>query len=316
MDTRTFINDWHTIINFGSYKGQKLIDIPQNYLIWLQDNIKNGPVHDALVRINNRKGVTTIIKKQPIYDYIPDLLEDTDHVLPIIIRPDNINYQLYGNFVEYYIKYNLGIIHFDNVVQYLAMYNLEKLPENLKYNGDFLKPNMRTKYIHKSYNKKKYDVLDICNMSFVDSILMNTYNEEDGVKLFHYVNENKQYFMDYSDVIKNFPDVPRFKQEDQDKCDKISVGCVMGVIDAIYDTNIIDIKCCEKEDINYFRKQLFAYACLYYLRYGKYITKCKIFNIMTGKIFVMDISKLDYIIAMNHVKNMGCFCKSHVKLFE
>lgn len=252
MNKKTFINDWHTIVNFGIYNGKRIIDLPEEYQEWILNNVKYGDVRDAIVRIRNRLGVTTIIKKQPIYDYIPELKEDVDHVLPIIIRPNNINFSLFGSFIEYYVKYNLGIIKFDKVVEYLAYFGLAKLPDHFKLNGDLLKIDMRTKYIAKSFNKDKYDVLDICNMSFVHSLLMNSYNENEGVKLYHYVQQNKQYFDDFSIVLKHFPTIPKFVQEEQETCDKISVGCVIGEIDAIFGSNIIDIKCYEIDDIEYY----------------------------------------------------------------
>lgn len=310
-----FINDWHTIINFGIHKNKRLLDVPEDYLDWILNNIKYGPIYEAVFRIKNRKGVTTIIKNQNIQNYIPDLKEDTDNALPIIIRPNDINFSLFGIFTEYYVKYNLGILKFDKVVEYLALFGLAKLPDHLKFHGEFEKPNTRTKYIAKSFNNKIYDVLDICNMSFSHPLLLNTYNENEGTKLFHYIKQNKQYFDDLSHVIKNFSNIPKFLDKEQEKCDKISVGCVIGEIDAISESNIIDIKCCENDNINYYRKQLFAYACLYYLRYGKHITHCKIFNFITGKIFIMDVQNITDEIAQEHIKNMGSYCKFHINLF-
>lgn len=311
-----FINDWHTIINFGLHKGKRIIDVPEDYMEWILNNVKFGPIYDAVFRIKNRKSVTTIIKKQQLFDYIPELKEDTDNVLPMIIRPDSVDCSLFGSFVEYFIKYNLGVGKFDEVVQYLALFGLAKVPGHLKIIGDIQKPNTRAKYIAKSFDKEKYDTLDICNMSFVHSLSMGTYNENQGTKLYKYIQQNKQYFEDYIDVLKNFPNVPKFTQEEQETCDKISVGCVIGEIDAIYSSNIIDIKCCVNDNINYYRKQLFAYACLHYLRYGKIMTHCKILNFMTGKIYVMDIQCITDEIAVNHVKTMGSHCIYHIKLFE
>ncbi len=311
-----FTNDWHTIINFGIHKGKRLMDVPSDYLKWILNNVKFGPIRDAVIRINNRKGVVAIIKKQELFNYVPELKEDTDNVLPMIIRPDEIDCSLFGSFVEYFIKYNLGIAKFDGVIQYLALFGLAKLPDHLKMIGDIQKPNTRVKYIAKSFNKEKFDTLDICNISFAHSLTMGSYNENEGTKLYKYVQQNKQYFEDYIDVLKNFPNVPKFIQEEQETCDKISVGCVIGEIDAIYGTNIIDIKCCMNDNINYYRKQLFAYACLHYLRYGKKMTHCTIFNFMTGKIYVMSIQGITDEIATNHIKIMGSHCAYHTKLFE
>lgn len=310
-----FINDWHTIINFGVHTGKRLIDVPTNYFEWMSKNVKDGPVHEAIVRIHNRKGITDLIKYQPIQNYIPDLKKDTNHVLPIISRPQNINFSLFGIFMEYLIKYHLGIKRFDEVIEYLALFGLATLPDHLKLIGPVATPTKRAQYIAKSFNKTDYNILDICNLSFSHSLLINPYKEYEYVNLFTFVKENREYFDDYVLVLKNFPDLPRLVDAEQETCDKISVGCVIGVIDLIHDRNIIDIKCCESDDLDYYRKQLFAYGCLHRLRYGNIIKYCKIFNFMTGTIYIMNFQNITDTIAKNHIKMLGNHCVYHAKLF-
>lgn len=312
----TFINDWHIIIPFGIHRGKRLIDAPGDYFEWAMNNVKYGPLHEAIFRINNRKSVTQIIKNQITQYYIPHMLEDVDNVLPIINRPNDIDFSLFGSFIEFLIKYNFGIEKFDEVDEYLACFGLAAIPDNLKLIGKIESPDTRAKYIVKSYNKKKYNPLDICNLSFTHALLMNSFDENEGQKLFHYVSKNVNYFEDYILVLKNFVKISKISQEEQETCDKISVGCVIGVIDLIIGTNIIDIKCCSKDDINYYRKQLFAYACLHRLRYGKKMTHCKVFNFMTGKIFVMDIQNIPDDIVLHHIETMGNHCNYHTKLFN
>ena len=105
-------------------------------------------------------------------------------------------------------------------------------------------------------------------------------------------------------------------EKQQETADKISVGCVIGVIDIIHNTHIIDIKCCSKDDLKYYRKQMFAYACLHRLRYGNIMTHAKIFNFLTDHIYIMSLSNLTDEIALNHVKKMGNHCEYHLKLFN
>lgn len=316
MENKQFINDWHTVFNFGKHKGKRLMDVPKDYIEWFIKNTKRCNIHEAMNRIKNRKGVTTLIKNHPIYDYIPNMVEETDSVLPIIERPKNIDASLYGTFVEYLIKHALGINKFDNVGDYLSLFGLAKLSSDLRYVGDILEADKRTKYIHKSYSKEKYNILDICNISFCDSIMMNSYDEHNGTELYKYVSKNIEYFETYILVLQNFPNIPKLDEKEQETCDKISVGCVKGTIDLIYKNNIIDVKCRRDDDIDYYRKQLFTYACLHYLRYGKKIENCRVCNFMTGKIFTMNVSNINMNIASNHIKCLGSYCADHLKLFD
>lgn len=310
-----FINDWHTIINFGIHKGERLIDVPIEYFEWMSTNLKYGPVYEAVVRIKNRKGVTELIKHQPIQNYIPVLKRDTNHVLPIIARPEDINFALFGIFIEYLVKYHLGIKRFDEVIEYLALYGMATLPNHLRLDRPTAKPTKRARYIAKSFNKSKYNVLDLCNLSFCHSLLLNPYPNSEYLNMFKYVEENMEYFKNYILVLKNFPDLPTLLDSEQETCDKISVGCVIGVIDLIHNGTIIDIKCCQEDDLNYYRKQLFTYACLHQLRYGKIINSGKIFNFMTGNIYVMDFQTITDEMAKVHIKMLGNHCIYHSKLF-
>ena len=68
--------------------------------------------------------------------------------------------------------------------------------------------------------------------------------------------------------------------------------------------------------MDYYRKQLFAYACLHQLRYGKIIKKCKIYNFLTGNIFTMEVENVHDEIIIDYIKKLGDHCAYHVKLFE
>jgi uncharacterized protein (DUF3820 family) len=316
MTSSVFINDWHTIINFGVHKGKRLVDVPQDYYLWLSKNCKYGVIYEAISRINDRRGVTSLIKDIPVFDYVPLLVEDTNIVLPIIERPDDVDVCLFGNFVEFLVKHSLGIKQFNEVNQYLAFYGLSDMPKDLKLNGDTLKPNRRTGYIFSSFKKQNKTILDICNISFCPSLLQGDFSEKKASVLYNYVKENSDYYDSYVLTLQNFPSIPKFVDFEQETCDKISVGCIIGVIDAIHKDSIIDIKCCIKDDINYYRKQLFTYACLHLLRYGKYFNYCKIYNFMKGLVYVMDVSKLTTDIAKHHIRTIGQHNQYHVKLLE
>lgn len=311
-----YINDWHTVIDFGKYKGYRLADVPDEYYQWLETHAKFGPVYDAITRIKSRQGVTTLIKSARISDQIPKLVIDTNSLIPIVERPEGISPSMYGYFVEFLIKHAMGIHHFTEVQKYLAIHGLEKLPEGLSMTGPKLTPKKRCLFINKSYLKTEHDPLDICNFSFCPKLLMNKHNESKASALYVYVKKNLEYYKLYYETIKNFKALPRLEKSNQDKCDKISVGCVIGVIDLIVDDTIIDIKCCAKENVNYYRKQLYTYACLYQLRYGASIKYCKIYNFYTGNVYSMDVGGISHQEAREHIKLLGCYCPAHVKLLS
>jgi uncharacterized protein (DUF3820 family) len=314
MTTRKFINDWHTIISFGRHKGSSLLDVPKEYRDWILDKHKYGNEYEALIRITNRVSVTSVIKDQNMELYIPELIKDT--TLPKIIRPNHVDAALFGSFVEYFVKYQLGIKKFDEVCQYLAIYGLVNVPAHLKLEGVIQKPDKRVQYIARSFNKKLYDPTDLCNLSFCHALLLNHYNEEDGKILYNYVKDNATYFLNYAQIIQTHPTLPKLLDDQQNTTDKISVGCVIGVIDIITDTCIVDIKCCSKDDITYYRKQMFAYACLHRLRYGNIMTHSKIFNFLTGNSYTMHLSDIPDESILKHIKNMGSHCEYHTKLFN
>ena len=314
MENKKFINDWHTIVNFGMHKGKQLMDLPEGYIKWITDNMKHGPVYEAVIRINNRKGVTSLISNSPIDSYIPIMKKGG--VLPTVERPNDINPALFGSFIEYLVKYNLGLRKNDGVTTYLSQYGLATIPDHLKLFGNIQKPTTRARYIANSFKKEELLPSDICNLSFAHALNISTINEEEASILFKYVLNNQKYFIEYGEKIKECTFLPKLSDDEQETCDKISVGCVIGEIDILSSTDVIDIKCCIKDDLEYYRKQLFAYACLHRLRYGKIITQCKIFNFHTGKIFIMEFGSVSDDIILNHIKNMGKHCKFHSKLFE
>ena len=90
---------------------------------------------------------------------------------------------------------------------------------------------------------------------------------------------------------------------------------MIGEIDVISNDTIIDIKCCQQDDIEYYSKQLYTYACLHRLRYGPIMQTCSAYNFLTGKVFSMSLNALTDEEAREHVCNLGSYCEYHRELF-
>ena len=154
--------------------------------------------------------------------------------------------------------------------------------------------------------------MDIYNLSLSHPILMGQCSEPKAKQIFVWIKEHGSYLRDYlSKLVLPIPD-----KNEQETCDKISVGSVIGVIDMISNDAIIDIKCCQKDDIESYKKQLFTYACLHHLRYKSDFTRCEIYNFITGKQFVMALGDSCKKYAKEHIKNLGSYCREHLKLFD
>lgn len=305
------INDYDTIVDFGKHKGKKIKELPRDYVEWCLKNVSNKPtVTDAMIRIASRVGVTALIRGRKCPSYIPILHETTMKFVPIHREP-SLCPSLFGTFVEYAYKHFNRISIDDEPVTLLAQHGLEQFPPHLIWNGKFDVPTRRIMWIHESFKKQQRSVADICNLSFSHQLQMGSLNENRASDLFRYVNENAPYFESYFRSLG----LPIPDDELQHTCDKISVGCVIGVIDLISNGAIVDIKCRQADNTEEYRMQLYSYAALHYLRYGPLITRCEIYNFLTGKCFVMPLNDLQ-----NHAKefisDLGSYCKEHVKLLN
>lgn len=302
-----FINDYHTVFDFGEHKGLRIMDVPQSYLKWVVKNMKDNAVVDAIKRIARRRGVTSLINTFKSPSYLPELVCVSASMTPIH-RPKDIDPSMFGSFIEYLVKSHLKLSVDDQPRELLAQYGLE----DLSMTGPLSTPTHRIKWIHASYKKKDRTVTDVCNLSFSHSILLGHYDECKARDLFIYVRDNEDYFRDYlTSLVLPIPD-----KDEQDTCDKISVGCVIGAIDMISHGSIVDIKCKAQDDPGSYRKQLFAYACLHYLRYGDKIRRCEIYNFITGKQFVMPVGDSCKKYAREFIMNLGSYCPEHVRLFS
>jgi len=305
------INDYDTLVDFGKHKGKKIRDLPPEYVEWVLKNVKTQPtVTDAMKRICLRAGVTTLIRRHALPSYLPQIYESSLKITPIH-RPPELCSSLFGTFVEYAFKHFNRISINDEPVELLARHGLEPFPSHLVWQGKFDVPTPRIQWIHKSFKQEQRTVADICNLSFSHQLQMGSLNEHNASKLYMYVSQNTPYFESYFRSLH----LPVPDDELQHTCDKISVGCVIGVIDLISNESIIDIKCRQTDNTNEYRMQLYSYAALHYLRYGPLISRCEIYNFLTGKHFVMPLDNLQ-----NHAKEfvtmLGSYCDEHVKLLN
>lgn len=305
-----FVNDYHVVFDFGMHKGKRIMDVPRDYLIWVVKNIKNKPEVDAINRIFNRRGVTTIIKRKKVVpEIIPEIIETSMKFEPIR-REVYLNPSMFGSFVEYLIKNHLKLSINDQAESLLAKYGLVQVPTHLVMEGENLEVNEFIEQIHESYLKSKRSILDILYLSFCHSLEMESFRQKDAKLLINYVTKNQNYFEEYLTKIN----LPSVESVDQSTCDKISVGCVCGVIDMISEDSIIDIKCTREDNVDYYRMQLYAYACLHHLRYNSNFSRCEIYNFLTGKHYVLAIGdSMKY--AKEYIKSLSNL-SVHQKLFE
>lgn len=236
---------------------------------------------------------------------------EADSKITPIMRDSDIDPSLFGSFVEYMVKNHLGLCINDQPQELLCLYGLTEAPGNLVFSGNFENPTRRITWIHRSFIKEKKSIMDICNLSFSHSLLMGHFNEKKASELFTWVKNNEDYLIDYLAKL-NLP-IP--DKDEQYTCDKISVGCVIGVIDMISNDTIVDIKCRKDDNVKEYQRQLFTYACLHYLRYGKIFKKCEIYNFLSGKRFVMELSDSCIKYAREYIKTLGSFCPEHLELF-
>lgn len=218
-------NDYHVIFTSGKYKGLRIIDAPSHYLQGYAEN-NTGDDVDAIIRIQKRISVTKSIGKIEVPSYVPELLCITARIKPIE-RPLNVDPAMFGTFVEYLVKAHLGLSIRDEAEKLLSLYGLLPPPSHLKFEGVHLPVTPRIKFIMASYNKNTPS--DICNLSFAHSIMMSNFDETKAANLYFHVKANERYYVEYLNSLR----LPIPDPDEQQTCDKISVGCVIGVIDMI-----------------------------------------------------------------------------------
>lgn len=309
-----FFNDYDVTFDFGKNKDKKIKDVPPSYVDWVINCYKKeSPAVSAIRRIRNRKSVTNLIKTSIVDAFqgiMPPMTEADSKIAPIM-RDGDLDPSLFGSFVEYMVKNHMGLSITEQPQELLCLYGLAEPPGNLVFTGEPSNPTKRIEWIHKSFEKEKRSLTDICNLSFSHSILLGHFNEKKASELFTWVKNNEDYLHNYlMGLDLSIPD-----KDEQYTCDKISVGCVIGVIDMINGDTIIDIKCRKDDNLKEYQRQLFTYACLHYLRYGKIFKKCEIYNFLSGKRFVMELSDSCVRYAREYIKKLGSSCPEHLELF-
>jgi hypothetical protein len=311
-------NDYHVLFPFGPYIGKKLQDVPPSELA----KLKFGPAYEAWMRIQQRKGVTSLLKG-PIPSYIPPF---TEYVIPLIIRP-KVDPAYFGSYIEYLVKYSLGLRVFGTVELAMSNFGFVPTPSHLSRTGPLETPNKWDRMIFASYkrlikegNTSQY-LVDILNMSYCHAMEVRHEFDEGAAKiLHHYVVHNEETLRTFLRYVVEV--LPRLKDVDQYTTDKISVGCIVGEIDVLTSPDsgsirIVDIKCRQEDNLPEYAKQLFAYFSMHRLRYDDIpIKSLDIWNFMTGKCWSMDVTKITDDICRHHIRDLGSFCPSHVKLLS
>jgi hypothetical protein len=128
----------------------------------------------------------------------------------------------------------------------------------------------------------------------------NSNIKNDEVSIF--VSKNRMFYSFLIGTINEF--LPRLKTENQ--ISKIQVGNVIGKIDIFLEDSIVDIKCCQNDDIDYYRQQLFAYYCLVKLEYpDKIVNTCQIWNFLTGKKYIMNTKNISPHLCYSHIEQLS-----------
>ena len=116
------INDWNMCMSFGPYKNTMLKHLPLDYII------PESKERDALIRIKNRRSVTKLLGK--VNFHIP--FQSFEKVLPSISRSSGLDPALFGSFIEYLVKYSIGLNMNDKIDELLYQYGLiTQLPSHL-----------------------------------------------------------------------------------------------------------------------------------------------------------------------------------------
>mgnify|MGYP003348102885 FL=1 len=243
MSIATFINDYDIILPCGKYAGKELRDIPVSYFNWLLDNDIKGSlssIRDACIRIINRQSVTKLLSfpEHTMFDV------EINKITPIE-RPDDINPQYFGLFIEFCIKSQNGITHFPECETRLVECGLLK---SAKLRSEFPRPPKHFDYIYlEAYNKLHPTYMTLAVLA--DSTGTNWEKMQQKLQ---------------NGYDKCIPDI-KIKIEHPERAISISVGSIIGIIDIVSTDAIWDIKCCIKDEPIKWAHQIYTYWCLYSL---------------------------------------------------
>lgn len=306
---REYFNDEHYVLKFGKFKGKRLCDCDHGYLNWL---VNEGATNDvgreainALIRISKRKAVTVLLRDVKNRFSCPRLVE-IGNFAPIE-RPNGISPQFFGTFFELLVKYWKGIKQFDCAITRLSTCGLIKSRLNA----------VREPTNYDVFYKRAYDAvmnepdtpLQILNILVIadPTASLHSFNADREI-----IEKNIDYFTSYRDIATRV--VPKFNEVENLRNDQISVGCVIGTLDAISHGVIYEFKVCQVDALEEWSMQLWTYGCLHRLRYGTDVLGIKAVNYLTGKIFYVEDSWAN-INAEMHISRLGHHCAEHIALF-
>ena len=265
-----------TTMSFGKHKGTKVSELPDKYKKWL---IEHRPTSNEAIYLKSvmpapKRKVAVTKTMHKIDNEILKLFDMSGtKCLPIIQRPEGIDPALWGSFIEYLFKHAQGIFPEDKIKTFCGTSN-----------------NILSSTVIESFKKapSKRTPFDICILSFSHGMSFPNFQYAAASKLMDYVKKNEQIFYDFmKNVQKQFPKMTTITE-----VKKITQLGVTGEADIIFNNTIIDIKCCTKDCTISYKRQLLSYASLYRTSGNSNIRTCKVFNFLTGYLFVMTLENM------------------------
>lgn len=179
-----------------------------------------------------------------------------ERIVPRIIRPDDANPQLFGLYIEICVKRALG------AKVYLA---------------------------HQPADSHT----DLTTLFTAHAISMNCASPVDIRAFCECMNCHLDSLRVFESEIQS--ELPVL-DANQGRTVMMSIDNVRGAIDAIRATGprsveIVEIKCCVRDELDQWYTQVFVYACMFQLKYGIKVTSGRIWNFLTGTeyVFALDI---------------------------
>lgn len=220
--------------------------------------------HSRFLFANKSVTVTAKQNKKLLLKYVPEMMiRDADKFTPIK-RPNNVDPCYFGYFTEYAFKYYSGM-------------NINKCAEK------YLEKNPQATGLREIVMKQNKTPEDICKLCFCEKLIREKlFSERKAEEMINEVQINANYYENYFNTLP-------FQIGNEIEIPTLEYKGLCGVPDIITDRSIIELKCCKKDNINYFRLQLYLYAYLYYKSTGITISQCEVYNFFTGNRFVMEI---------------------------
>lgn len=214
--------------------------------------------------LRNRSVTMTIKKhKRFLVKHAPEMTIRDGDKFEIIKRPPMADPQYFGYFTEYAFRYYNGLDVERSSRKYLTQMN----PCDTRLSHIFDKPDK--------------NIMHVCELSFSEFKLRRNFNNSKARDLYNEITFDMLYYENY------FRSLP-FKINQEKPVETLEYDGLEGAPDIITDDSIIELKCCKKDDVDYFRLQLYLYSYLYFKSTGIKISKCEAYNFMTGNKYTME----------------------------